>query len=139
MGDDVGLLDLQMVEQRHGVAREIVEMQVALLLGRFAEADLIGHHDPIAGAAQDLDDRGPVAGREIASVQQHYAAAVRLCRLDVHVGHLQRFAVIDDRQQADGVGVGETFEVDAIGLARRIGGGDRRQRSEKDDSDGRRR
>ena len=56
-------------------------------------------------------------------MQQHHGAAVRLLRpRDVHIGHAQLLAVIDDGQQADRIGIGEAFEIDAIGLARRVGG-----------------
>ena len=50
-------------------------------------------------------------------MQQHHDAAVRLRRRHVHISHPQLLAVIDERQQVDGIGVRKTFEVDAVGLA----------------------
>lgn len=46
-----------MIEQRQRVAGEIVEMQIAGRFGGFAEADLIRHHDAVAGLAQHSDQR----------------------------------------------------------------------------------
>ena len=98
--------------------------------GGFAEADLVRHHHAVAGVVQRLDDRRPIARRKIAAVQQHHDAAVRLRRRDVHIGHPHLLAVIDERQQVDGVGIGKAFKADAVGFARRRfggGGGDERQ------------
>ena len=117
MRDDFGLVDLEMVEQRNGVARQRIEMQFAIRLGGFAEADLVRHHDAETCLAQHLDDGRPVAGREIAPVQQHHGAAVRLRRRDVHIGHAELLAVIDDGKEMHGVGIGKAFKRDAIGLA----------------------
>ena len=52
-------------------------------------------------------------------MQQHHGAAVRLRRSDIHIGHPHLFAVVDQRQQVDGVGIGKAFEPDTVGLARR--------------------
>ena len=54
MRDDVGLGDLQVIEQRDGVARQRVEMQVAGGLGGFAEADLVRHHHAVAGLTSSV-------------------------------------------------------------------------------------
>ena len=128
MGDDIGFGDLQMIEQRDGVARQIIEMQLAGRLGRFAEADLVRHHDAKTGIRQRLDHRRPIARRKIAPVQQQHGAPVRLRGGYVHIGHADRLAVIDQRQHVDGVGIGKAFQPDAIrlalrdaGLARRLG------------------
>ena len=60
-------------------------------------------------------------------MQQHHDAAIRLRRRHVHIGHPHLLAVIDQRQQADGVGIGKTFKADAIGFAlfRGMGGHER--------------
>ena len=50
-------------------------------------------------------------------MQQHHGAAVRLRRRHIHIGHPDLLAVIDQRQHVDGVGIGETFKADAVGLA----------------------
>ena len=50
-------------------------------------------------------------------MQQHHGAAVRLRGSDVHIGHPHLFAVVHQRQQVDGVGIGKTFEPDAVGFA----------------------
>ena len=118
MRHDVGLGYSEMIEQRDRVARQRIEMQVALRLGGFAEADLVRHHHAIAGVAQRLDHRCPVARWEIAAMQQHHRAPVRLRGSYVHIGHPHLFAVVHQRQQMDGVGIGETFERDAIRFAR---------------------
>ena len=118
MRDDIGLGNPQMVEQRDGIARQRIEVQVACGFGGFAKADLVRHHHAIAGLVQRLDDRRPVARRKISAVQQHHGAAVGLRRRHIHIGHPHLFAVIDQRQHVDGVGVRETFKADAVGLAR---------------------
>ena len=51
-------------------------------------------------------------------MQQHHAAAIRPRGRDIHIGHPHRFAVVHQRQQVDGVGIGKAFECDAVGLAR---------------------
>jgi len=77
----------------------------------------------------------PVARRKIAAVQQHHDAAVRLVGRDVHVGHPKLLAVIDQRQQVDGVGIGEAFEIDAVRLARRLRCNSGCKRNEKGSAD----
>ena len=119
MRHDVGLGYSEMIEQRDRVARQRIEMQVALRLGGFSKADLVRHDHAIAGIAQGLDDRRPIARWEIAAVQQHHGAAVRLRGSYVHIGHPHLFAVVHQRQQVDGVGIGKAFEPDAVRLARR--------------------
>ena len=54
-------------------------------------------------------------------MQQHHGAPVRLRGGDVHIGHPHLFAVIHQRQQLDGVGIGKPFEPDAVRFARRLG------------------
>ena len=65
-------------------------------------------------------------------MQQHHGAAVRLRRSDVHIGHPHLFAVVDQRQHVDGVGIGKALEADAVGFARR-GVGRCAQHSEQGD------
>ena len=50
-------------------------------------------------------------------MQQHHGAPVRLRGSNIHIGHPHLFAVVHQRQQVDGVGIGKTFEADAVGLA----------------------
>ena len=50
-------------------------------------------------------------------MQQHHGAPVRLRGSYVHIGHPHLFAVVHQRQQVDGVGIGKAFERDAVGLA----------------------
>ena len=110
----------------------VVEMQLACGFGGFAEADLVGHHHAIACIGQRLDDRRPITCRKIAAVQQHHDAAIRLRRRHVHIGHPQLLALVDERQQADRVGIGITFKADAVGFALLGGmGGHQRQGEEE--------
>jgi hypothetical protein len=51
-------------------------------------------------------------------MEQHHNAAVRLRRCHVHIGHPHLLAVIVKRLHADRVGIGKTFEADAVGFAR---------------------
>ncbi len=118
MRHDIGLGNVEMIEQRDRIARERIEMQIALRLRRFAEADLVRHHHAIAGFVQRLDDRRPIARWEISAVQQHHGASVRLRGRHVHIRHPHLFAVVHERQQVDGVGIGKALEPDAIGLTR---------------------
>jgi hypothetical protein len=139
MRDDIGLGDLQMIEQRDGVARQRVEMQLGRRLGRFTKTDLIRHHYAVAGVNKRFDDGSPIARREIAAMQQHHGAAVRLRRGNVHIGHPQWLAVIDQRQHADGVGIGKTFKADAVGLALRRFRGRGRDERQEEEGEGRKR
>ena len=72
-------------------------------------------------------------------MQQHHGAAVRLRGGDVHIGHPHLFAVVHQRQQMDGVGIGKTLEPDAVGFARggfgRMRAGKAAQKNEKRDHD----
>ena len=133
MRDDIEFRDLQMIHQRDGVARQGIEMQVGGWFGGFAEPDLVRHHHAVAGIRQRLDNRRPVARREITAVQQHHNAAVGLPRRHVHIGHPNLFTVIDQRQHVDGIGIGKAFQADAVRFPRsgfRGVGGQQRQ-SEK--------
>ena len=50
MADDRNLVDLELIEQRRGVAGELVEMEIESWLRGFIEADLVRRDDAIARA-----------------------------------------------------------------------------------------
>lgn len=78
MADDRNLVDLELVEQRRGVAGELVEMEIESWLRGFIEADLVRRDDAIARAGQRFDLSLPIARGEVPPMQQEDSPPIRL-------------------------------------------------------------
>jgi hypothetical protein len=74
-------------------------------LGRFAEADLIGHDDAVAFSRKRCDGRRPVSSRKVLPVQEHDRAPVGLRGGDIHVSHAQLLTLRVGLEEPDGVRV----------------------------------
>jgi hypothetical protein len=94
---------------------------VVLRLGGFAKADLVGGDDAVAGFNQGGDGGLPGGGADILAVQQDGGLAVRVVRLDVHVGHVERRGLGGEAEMRDGPGVVEALQVRAVGQFVRCG------------------
>ncbi len=116
MADDGGLGDAEMIEKRLGVLCQKIEGIADVGLRRFAEAELIRHHDPIALPAQEPDHIGPIGAGKALAVQKHDGFAVRRAgRRHIHIGHAQGLALDRQIEIMDGIGIIDTFKPDAEG------------------------
>ena len=61
MPDQIEAGDPETIDERERDAGHRVETIGEARLGRFAEADLVRDHDPIAGLSQRVDGRRPIA------------------------------------------------------------------------------
>ena len=68
--------------------------------GRFPKANLVRNDYSITAREKRPGSRLPVVSVEILAMQKQDAATIRALRSNVHVGHLQRFAL---RFQAQGL------------------------------------
>ena len=86
-------------------------------LGRFAEPDLIGSDDAVAGVAQYSDGVLPGRRAEILAVQQQDRAAVRRLWLHVHIGHVQGLALRGEGEVRHRPGILEALQLRPVGRA----------------------
>jgi len=99
-----------------GVGGQLLEAVLIVFgLARLAEADLVRRHHAVAGFGQRVDRTLPGGATEVLAVQEDDGAAVRLGRLDVHVGHVQLRALRREAVLLDRIGVVEAFEFRAVG------------------------
>ncbi len=139
MADHDGLFDAELGQQLMGVAGKLLEGElVGGGLARLAEADLVRRDHAIAGRDQILDGRLPGGGTKILAVQQHRGLPVRMIRLDVEIGHLQRLPLRGEREALDRERIVESFQFRSVGrgLSGRLLGrcgrdrGDRKRRAD---------
>ncbi len=115
VADDDGLLHADRGQELACVVGQLLERVLVMLrLGGFAKADLVGHHDAVAGVAQCLGGAGPGRAAEVLAVHEDDGAAVRAGRLDVHIGHLQIDALRREAVLLRRCGIGEFFEFGAV-------------------------
>ncbi|MNI23406.1 hypothetical protein D3C73_769920 [compost metagenome] len=87
-----------------------------------AETDLVRGDHTVTGVAQGLDRGVPRGAAEILAVHEHDALAIGLAvGGDIHVAHLQGFALGLEGEMLDRIGVLETLQLGAVG---RTFGGD---------------
>ncbi len=129
MGDQIDLVELEAVQQGQIVAGELVEIGRNVGLGGFAEADLVGGDDAIAVGGQAGDHVPPIAGREIAAMEQQRRPPVGLAgRRHIHIGLAQGLALHGQIQKGDRIGIGPVLQRDPDRfLAGRRGGNARRR------------
>ena len=123
MAEDDGALDSERGQQSVRIRRKLLEtVLIALRLGRFAEADLIGSDNAVAVLRKRLDGGFPRRGAEILAVQKHHSVAVRLIRLHVHIGHVHRLALRGERVFTDRIGIVEARQLGVFRLRHRARG-----------------
>ncbi|MNS07361.1 hypothetical protein D3C72_388020 [compost metagenome] len=95
MTEQRGFLNAQRFEQLLSVGRQL--LKAVLIVVGFAggaKADLVRCDHPVTGLAQGLDRTVPGGCAKVLAVHQHHSAAVGLAVSgDVHVTHLQGFAL----------------------------------------------
>ncbi len=95
MTHHAGARDIELPQERGCVGGQLLEAVLVVRgLGGGTEADLVGHDDAVARAAQRVDLAVPRRAAEVLAVHQDDSAAIGCDRRsDVHVGHLERFAL----------------------------------------------
>ncbi len=86
-------------------------------LSRFAEPDLIGSDDAVAGVAQYSDGVLPGRRAEILAVQQQDRAAIRRLWLHVHIGHVEGLALRGEGEVRHRPGILEALQLRPVGGA----------------------
>jgi hypothetical protein len=118
------LLNAEFFQQLVGIDRQLLEaVLVAVGLARGAEADLVGCDHAVTGVAQRLDRTLPCGAAEVLAVQQHHAATVGgAAGRDVHVAHVQGFALGLKAELLNRIRVLETLQFRPVAGA--FGGGE---------------
>jgi hypothetical protein len=115
MADQDYVLDPERSHKRARVRGELLKrVLIVFRFARLTEADLIRRNDSIARVDQRVDCRLPRRGAEVLAVKQHGGFAVRICRLHVHIGHVERLALGGESEMLDGVRVVEPLQFRAV-------------------------
>ena len=119
MADHRGLLNAELFQQLMGVGRQLLEAVLVVVgLAGGAKTNLVRGDDAVTGVTERLDRTLPGSAAKILAVHQHHAAAVWSAGGgDVHVAHLQGFALGLEGKMIQRVGVCKALQLRAVGVS----------------------
>ncbi len=108
-------LNAEGLQEPVGVQGELLQAELVYSgLGGFAEADLVGDNDAVAGNGEDVCGLVPRRATEVLAVQEHDDIAIGAGGLDIHIRHFEFLILRLEMVDVDRIGICKIRPVQTI-------------------------